>query len=275
MGAMKVLEYEDLYRTTEASVNIVFSSVGDGPTVVLLHGTSANLSVWRPIQDLLKHAAHVVALDQRGHGRSDKPIRGYTGEDFAQDVVTVLDSLGVQDAVIAGHSMGARNAWVTAAKNPERVRGVVAVDYTPYVEEDVLDELAVRVGAGNREFRSRAEIEDYLRGRYPRILPGALARRAEWGYTESDNGTWRPLASPDGLQQLIDGLRTPWAEEFKAVRTGMSHVRGQDSRIVGESAWERARRARPNDRWVTVAKADHYVPEEYPEPIAEEIAMYL
>ncbi len=260
-----------LMRTRGAAVDIAFRMRGSGPAVVLLHGTSATHAVWEPVGDALEDHATVIALDQRGHGRSSKPMVGYTGGDFAQDVVTVLDALQIETAVVAGHSLGGRNAWVTAALYPDRVSGVVVVDYTPYVESEVIDELQVRVAGGFRPFASVAEIEGYLRERYPAILPGAVARRARWGYRAQDDGTLLPYADPVAMRQLIEGFRTPWADEFRAVAAPMTHLRGTASRIVSEAAWQSAENDRPGDRWVVVDGADHYIPEEFPDVITAEL----
>ena len=266
---------DGLQRTRGAVVDIAFRVRGAGPAVVLLHGTSANHAVWEPVAEALADTATVIALDQRGHGRSDKPAAGYTGPDFAADVVTVLDALGMSEAIVGGHSLGARNAWLAAAMHPDRVRGVLAVDYTPYVESGVLDDLATRVVGGHRAFAGVPEIEDYIRGRYPRILPGAVERRARWGYVPEADGQWWPLADPEAMRQLIEGLRTRWDEEFRAVRVPMTSLRGEDSRIVSEAAWVAAIADRPDDRWVVVDDADHYVPEEHPDVVAAELRRLL
>ncbi len=266
---------DGLQRTRGAAVDLAFRMRGVGPAVVLLHGTSANHAVWEAVGDRLAEHATVIALDQRGHGRSDKPATGYTGPDFADDVVTVLDALGIERALVGGHSLGGRNSWLAAARHPDRVTGAVVVDYTPYVEPEVLDELAVRVAAGHRDFADRAEIETYLRGRYRRILPEAVERRARWGYRQRDDGRFEPYADPEAMQQLIDGFRTPWDAEFRAVTVPMTHVRGSDSLIVSSAAWEAARADRPDDRWVVVDGADHYIPEEFPDLIAAELARAL
>jgi 2-(acetamidomethylene)succinate hydrolase len=264
-----------LARTRGAGVELAFRVRGAGPPVVLLHGTSANHAVWEPVGDLLADRATVVALDQRGHGRSDKPDHGYAGDDFVTDVVAVLDALGIDRALVAGHSLGGRNAWLAASRYPERVSGAVVVDYTPYVESAVLDELAVRVAGGFRAFADVAEIEAYLAARYPRIVPGAIARRARWGYRPTADGRWAPLASPAAMAQLIDGFRTPYDDEFRSVASAMTHLRGNASAIVSEGSWERAQQDRPDDRWVDVATADHYIPEEHPDIVAAEIARAL
>jgi len=272
--AVETLE-DGLRMTRGADVDIAFRVQGDGPAIVLLHGTSANHAVWADVADRLAARATVISLDQRGHGRSDKPEHGYTGPDFAGDVVTVLDVLGIQRAVVGGHSLGGRNAWLTAALHPERVDAAVVVDYTPYVEPTVIDDLEVRVAAGFRTFGDPGEVEDYLRSRYGRILPAAIARRARWGYRQTIDGTWVPRADPEAMRELIDGFRTPWDAEFRAVAAPMTHLRGMDSLIVSPVAWEAAKADRPADRWIVVDDADHYIPEEHPELIAAEFERVL
>lgn len=266
---------DGLSRTRGAAVDLAFRVRGAGPAVVLLHGTSANHAIWEPVGDILEKHATVIALDQRGHGRSDKPARGYTGDDFVVDVMTVLDALNIGTAVVAGHSLGARNSWLAAARHPERVSGAVIVDYTPFVETRVIDELDARVALGFREFADVECIESYLRDRYPALPPGAIERRARWGYRQLGEGRWAPLASRTAMSQLIDGFRTPHDEEFRRVVAPMTHLRGSASTIVSEVAWEKAIADRPGDRWVAVDGADHYIPEELPDLIAAEILLSL
>jgi non-heme chloroperoxidase len=68
---------------------------------------------------------------QRGHGDADRPATGYHPEDMAGDVVDVLDRLGIERAVLVGHSMGSVISYLVAARQPHRVRGLVLVDGFP------------------------------------------------------------------------------------------------------------------------------------------------
>jgi 2-(acetamidomethylene)succinate hydrolase len=276
MSALSTESIADgLWRTRGAGVDLAFRLRGTGPAVVLLHGTSASHAVWEPVSIALESSATVISVDQRGHGRSDKPATGYTGPDFAADVVTVLDALGIDRAIVGGHSLGARNAWLAGATYPERTVAVLAVEYTPWVESDVLDLLQVRVAAGDRAFDSVTEIEHYLRDRY-RLLPAeAVSRRARWGYRRADDGLWRPLADPAAMDRLIEGFRTPWSAEFEAVQAPTVQVRGAHSGIVSDASWQRAVSARPQDRLVVDADADHYVPEENPQLVIDELRRLL
>lgn len=96
-----------------------------GVPVVFLHGGSDS---WRSFSPLLPHlppSVYAVALSQRGHGDSARPASGYRPTDFADDVAVVLDVVGVNKAVIVGHSMGTSVAQRFAVDYPERVLGLV------------------------------------------------------------------------------------------------------------------------------------------------------
>lgn len=261
---------DGLMRTRGARVNLAFRVRGVGQPIILLHGTSANHAVWDPVSERLSRAHKVICVDQRGHGRSDKPQTGYRGSDFASDIAMLLDALSIESAVVAGHSLGARNSWVFGALYPERTASVACIDYTPWVANEPLEALATRVSSGNQEFIDVSAIEKYLHDRYPRLPSDAISRRALWGYTKSERGTWIPLASPNALNQLVDGLNDSWAEEFSTFAAPAVHIRGVDSAFVDTNAWNQAKKARPSDRWVESC-ADHYVPEELPDLVSDEI----
>jgi len=248
-----------------AIVAEVAGRIGD-PAVVLLHGTSANGHVWDGVLDALETPVRSVRMDQRGHGRSTDGDAYGAGE-FADDVVAVQETLDLGPMVVVGHSLGARNAWVVAAQHPDRVAGVVAVDYVPFVEPEVLDALAERVAAGDRTFADLDAVRSYVRDRYPRMPEDAVERRAVHGYAETDDGL-RPLARPRAMQALIEGLRVEHAEELAAVTCPIAMVRGVDSAIVSPEAWARSQRLAPQASWIEVPDADHYVPEEQPRAIA-------
>ena len=110
----------------------VWSGDPAGPTVVLLHGLASQRRFWNlVVPGVVAAGLPVVALDQRGHGDSQRPAGPYDVATCAADVLAVLTDLGVAaqtGAVVVGHSWGASVALAVAAADPERVRAVVAVD---------------------------------------------------------------------------------------------------------------------------------------------------
>jgi pimeloyl-ACP methyl ester carboxylesterase len=103
---------------------------GPQPAVLLVHGLSSNARTWEGVAEDLAGAGHpVAALDQRGHGRSDKPDGGYDFATLAGDLLTVLDDLGWRHPVlVAGQGWGGNVVLEAAARHPGRVAAVALID---------------------------------------------------------------------------------------------------------------------------------------------------
>ncbi|MCX6024440.1 MAG: alpha/beta hydrolase [Chloroflexi bacterium] len=101
---------------------------GDGPPVVLLHGLTASADAWNLTAPLLREHYRVIAVDQRGHGESGKPDEGYTYADVTDDLLTLLDRLGITKTALVGQSWGASVALWAAAHHPERFTALALVD---------------------------------------------------------------------------------------------------------------------------------------------------
>ncbi|MFE0739279.1 alpha/beta fold hydrolase, partial [Streptomyces sp. NPDC058855] len=99
------------------------------PGVLLLHGLMGRASHWASTARWLSERHRAVALDQRGHGQSDKPPRAaFTREAYVEDAEAALEQLGLAPAVLVGHAMGALTAWQLAAKRPDLVCGLIICD---------------------------------------------------------------------------------------------------------------------------------------------------
>ena len=94
------------------TVMLHYSDAGQGTPVVLLHGFPLCGALWHEQQKILSERYRVIVPDLRGHGRSPAPAGVYDMELLARDVLALLDSLKVKQAVIIGHSMG---GYVTLA----------------------------------------------------------------------------------------------------------------------------------------------------------------
>jgi pimeloyl-ACP methyl ester carboxylesterase len=102
-----------------------------GPPVVLLHGFPEFWYGWRhQIGSLARAGFRVIAPDQRGYNRSDKPPRvaDYTTDRLARDVIAALDSLSIGRAAVVGHDWGGGVAWYLAASHPDRVSRVAVLN---------------------------------------------------------------------------------------------------------------------------------------------------
>lgn len=97
------------------------------PALLLVHGLSSNALVWKRLAPLLP-GRRVVAVDQRGHGRSDAPASGYGNQLLAGDLEFLIAELGLGRPVVAGHSWGASIALELAGGRPGLTSGLAIVD---------------------------------------------------------------------------------------------------------------------------------------------------
>jgi pimeloyl-ACP methyl ester carboxylesterase len=112
-----------------AGGNLYVGRWGDGPNVVLAaHGITGNHRSWQAVARALGPEVTLVAPDLRGRGRSAHLGGPFGMRAHAADLVAVLDHLGLERCVLAGHSMGAYVAVVAATAQPERFPAVVLVD---------------------------------------------------------------------------------------------------------------------------------------------------
>lgn len=119
-----------------------------GPAVVLLHGYTDSHRSFDLLRPHLPESWRVIAATARGHGQSDKPPAGYEIADMAADVPLLLDALGIERAVIVGHSMGSAEALQIAATYPERVAGLVLIGaFASFADNAAAVELARDVSA--------------------------------------------------------------------------------------------------------------------------------
>jgi pimeloyl-ACP methyl ester carboxylesterase len=129
------------HRTVVANgIHLHFAEQGEGPLVVLCHGFPESWYSWRHQLPALSAAGfHAVAVDMRGYGQSDRPeaIDQYTLLHLVGDIVGLLDALGVEQAVVAGHDWGAPVAWHAALLRPDRFRAVIGLS-VPFLSRSVV-----------------------------------------------------------------------------------------------------------------------------------------
>ncbi len=103
---------------------------GTGPPLLCVHATGFHGRVWEPFVPPLREHFSVIALDQRGHGDSDKPEGGYVWPKFGDDALAVVDHLGLEDPVGLGHSAGATSLVFAESSRPGTFSRLVLMDPT-------------------------------------------------------------------------------------------------------------------------------------------------
>ncbi|MFC9794292.1 alpha/beta fold hydrolase [Streptomyces sp. NPDC057695] len=262
-----------------------------GPGVLLLHGLMGHAAHWSPaVERLAAAAAHpdaaagsahrprTVALDQRGHGHSDKPpTASFTREAYVADAAAAVEQLGLGPVTLIGHSMGALTAWQLAAERPDLVHALV-----------ICDMRASALGAA-----SQREWRDWFRG-WPAPFPSLDAVRRWFGeddpwverpnpargaffaevMTEHPDG-WRPVFDPE---QMLTSRET-WVhdahwESLAQVRCPTLVVRGLDGELGRAEAQEMVR-VLPHGAYAEIPDAGHLLHYEHPDAWREAVGPFL
>lgn len=130
-------------RTTESSalslddgdIHVCQDGPRDAPALLLVHGSASSSRSWDPMVPLLTGSHRVIRIDLLGHGRSAKPSdRSYALPDQARRAGGVLDRLGVEHAVVVGHSSGGVVATALAEHRPDLVTALALVNTGPSLD---------------------------------------------------------------------------------------------------------------------------------------------
>lgn len=170
---------------------------GPGAPVVLLHGLAGHAGEWDEPARRLSTAYRVVAVDQRGHGASERHPHDVSRAAYVADVAAVVDQLALERPVLVGQSLGGHTAMLAAAAHPALVRALVLVEAgaggpNPGVATDIgrwLDSWPV-------PFPTRETAAAFLGG-------GPVGEGWAAGLEERDGG-WRPRFDRDVMVRSLD-----------------------------------------------------------------------
>lgn len=181
----------------------LYRSGGDGPPFVLLHGATDNGLCWPLVAEALAPDYDLIALDARGHGKSDKPQTGYSRDDHARDVAGVIQALKLEKPIVAGHSMGANTTAMLAATYPELV-GAVILEDPPWRDEDPEfspEEFAARSKQNTLERKKLSEEEITRLGK---------AENPGWADAEFEHWSEAKLQVSENISSAITAKGFTW-----------------------------------------------------------------
>jgi len=243
---------------------------GAGPAIVLIHGFGGHTYHFRKIMPLLAHRHRVVALDLKGYGYSARDAgAGLSFTDQAVMVRGLMRHLGIDRAVIAGHSMGGAVARRFAATYPEATGALVLIasvtgeEHMPRrMPAAPLFKRMVPIGAGLVAGR-------ILKASY--YDPSVLTPEARAEYL-------RPIrikGSMDGLLRSMSDRAKDHPIDDARITMPVLLLYGADDRVVPLSAAQRIRERLPHARLVVVQRAGHLLYDERPGECAGFIEEFL
>jgi pimeloyl-ACP methyl ester carboxylesterase len=147
-------------------VNIYYESYGKGFPIVFLHPFSTNGYIWYFQTFSFARTNQCVVIDERGHGRSDKPQQGYAMKEMAADVVAVLDELKINKTILVGNSIGGMIVMQLNLDAPDRVAG------------NLILSSGTNVGAGMPP-EAMAAFQKDLSGAFGGLIEGAVSAKTK------------------------------------------------------------------------------------------------
>jgi pimeloyl-ACP methyl ester carboxylesterase len=257
---------------------------GDGPPLVLCHGTGLHGRVWRPVADHLADRFRVWAFDFRLHGASASPPRdGLRWDDFAVDVLAVVDGLGLDRPAGAGHSKGAAALLLAEQARPGTFRALhlfepILFPPLPAPREGTPNSLADGAERRREVFPSRAEALAHFAARPPlgAFDPQVLASYVEHGVEGLPDGTVRlRCRGADEAQVYRTGaLHDAW-DHLTEVRCPTTVACGAASTSLGPDAAAAVAGRLPLGRLQVLEDRGHFAPLDDPEGAARAIAAGL
>lgn len=187
------------------------------PSLLLCHATGFHGLVWSPLAAILSERYRVFSLDFRGHGDSSLPTdgRGLRWEGFGDDVLALIDALGLERPFAIGHSKGGAALLLAEQARTGLLKAVYAFEpivFPPMPSEDDAPDAdtpnPLAAGARKRRalFASKDEAYDNFASKPPLSVLHSDALRAyvEHGFAEQDDGTVRLKCQPDSEAQVYE-----------------------------------------------------------------------
>lgn len=249
--------------------------------IFFAHPTGFLGAVWKPLLKRLRGlgvTSRLVTFDQRGHGLSSKPDKGYEWENFVTDAAGVLHELEIRNALGVGHSAGATTLAGVAAAEPDLLRRLVLVDpvliypeFARLTEQAGENPMATRTRTRRMVWPSREALFRSYRHREPY---DAWTDEALHAYV--DEGTFE---RPDGEIELLCPARAE-AQVYSMsggynafrmlgdVKVPILLLRGENSTTLDDGRARRAAETAPNCRVMTIEGTGHFIPMEKPDEIA-------
>ncbi|MFJ9773984.1 alpha/beta fold hydrolase [Kitasatospora sp. NPDC101157] len=241
---------------------------GPGPSVVLLHGLAGHAGEWDALARSLSDRYRVVAVDQRGHGGSDRAPKDLSRAAYVADVLAVLEQLDLGPAVLAGQSLGGHTAMLAAAAHPEHVRALALIEAGPGGPNPaVAEEVGNWLDSWPLPFPTREAAVEFLGG--GRVGEGWAA-----GLEERDARWWPRFDRDVMVASLAENARRSFWHDWEQVVCPTLVVLGQSSFVPAREVDEMLAR-RPDTQAASVPGTAHDVHLERPEVLHRLLSDFL
>ncbi|MBV8775298.1 MAG: alpha/beta hydrolase [Deltaproteobacteria bacterium] len=247
-------------------------------TIVLCHGGSAHCHWWDAVAPQLTDCGRVLALDFRGHGRSQW-TSSYGLATYLDDLTGFIEEHLSRQVVLVGHSMGGEIAMRVAVQSPQLLDALIVVDASPAglpLTTRLIWRWKRRKQSGLRpEFPTSEALIKRFRLSPPghNLNPAELATLALKGAEQLPGGNWAFRLDPK-TRKLSPGWRLPRCR-IEDIRLPVLIIRGEHSRLVSARQARQMQRRIAGARLRTIPSAHHHVSLDNPDATATAMAEFI
>ena len=259
-------------KTVELSNQIKLQYVERGNPqgfpLILLHGYADSWRSFKRVLSFLPNSIHAIALTQRGHGDSSRPVTGYSPHDFSMDLAAFMDELEIKAAVIAGGSSGGIIARCFAVEHPNRTLGLILVG-SPLTLKDKPSVLALWDSTISRleDPIDPNFVHEFVKITLVQRVPRVFLKTMIEENLKVPARVWK--ASLKGL------LEDDCLEKLNKIKCPTLMVWGDKDGIIPRSDQETLLKRIPNSRLVVYPNAGHVLYWEEPASFVSDIVTFI
>ena len=250
---------------------IYYEDVGSGPTIVLGHSFLCTGDMWREQVRVLAPKYRVINPDLRGHGQSGPADQPFSIYDAVDDVIALLDHLGIESATWCGLSIGGMVAMRAALVAPERVSALAVLDSSADAETIFRKSKYRAMGLGVRLMGPRPFLTEICK-----LMFGAETRANNPKLVEEWRETFADVHVPSVLNGLVSLIkRDSISSRLSQIKAPALVMVGEQDRSLPPAVSRRIHDGLANSEYVEVKAAGHLSALEQPDPVNNALEAFL
>ncbi|MCR8645354.1 alpha/beta hydrolase [Paenibacillus sp. N1-5-1-14] len=244
---------------------------GQGPALLLLHGYPLDHRMWEAQIEFFRHTHRVIAPDLRGMGQSEGCSTNINIDQYADDIIALLDELGINRVTVAGFSMGGYVLFALLRKAPSRISAIVLVNTR--ADSDTLE------GQRNRLEASQHLLEHGASSARQAMLSKLLSDTTVHDQPQlvDQVGSWMQEQTPIGLvhAQLAMAFRPDSTSMLASIKVPTIVIGGEHDKIIPPALIKQLASSIPNAKYRLIAETAHLTPVEKPDAFNNLLSDFL
>jgi pimeloyl-ACP methyl ester carboxylesterase len=276
---------KEVHHVSVDGVRLAYEKTGAGYPSLLIHGFPRDRRLWRKVVPGLAARFTAVAMDRRGYGESDRPpdAAGYDNRTMAADALGLAHELGWKKFLLVGHDRGAPAAQRLAADYPAEIAGLVMLDCLPFGLRDERPRDPTGRGWYMDFFRQRGVAEKII-GQNPRLFFSLFLQRNSHLTPEEQEIFLEPFCRPGSVAAVLADYRhgldddaaywKDWFQSGNRITTPVCALWSEKGPVARQAVLEAWRTAARDVRGAMISDCAHYLQEERPDAVVEQILRF-